>query len=287
MRLLSPQLQAFLAIVKYKTVHAAAIALHLTQTAVTQRLRTLEIKLSTSLFVRTRRGMLLTIEGEALLRYCNEVQELEGEALSFITGTGIEKNVSICMTGPTTIMHSRIIPQCTPIMNQYPRLLIRFDINDNDNGINALRQGMSQLAIIERGSFSNEMEYKDLKPEHYILVASSKWKKRRLLDIIKNERIIDFEPNDQMTFNYLKHYDFFENANKERHYVNRTDTLALMITNELGYGVLPFEFAKPYLASKQLITLNTGKTYPHLLLLAWFPRHQQPNYFSALIEACT
>jgi len=287
MRLLSPQLQTFLAIVKYKTVHAAASELHLTQTAVTQRIRVLETRLMTSLFVRSRRGMLLTIEGEALLRYCHEVQELEGETLSCITGAGIEKNISICMTGPTTIMHSRIIPDCITVMKQFPRLLLQFDINDNENRVKSLRRGESQLAIIEHSSLSEEMEKKDLKLEHYILVASPKWKKRGLRDIIKNERIIDFDPQDKMTFDYLKHYDLFDLANKDRHFANRTDTLALMVANELGYGVLPSEFAKPYLDKKYLITLNAGKSYPHLLALAWFPRHQQPKYFAALINVCT
>jgi LysR family transcriptional regulator, chromosome initiation inhibitor len=286
MRLLDPQLEAFLAVVKYKTVHGAANHIHLTQTGITQRIRTLEKRLSTSLFVRSRRGMLLTKEGEALLRYCQQVEQLEGEALASITGTGTEKTVSISMTGPTTIMHSRIIPPCIHVAKKYPRLLLKFDINDNENRVNSLRCGINQLAIIEQGYLSDEMEHKMLRPELYTLVASPKWKKRRLQDIIKNERIIDFDEHDQMTFAYLKQYDLFANANKDRHFANRTSALPVMIASELGYGVLPLEFAKPYIDNHQLIVLNAGKTYPHALVLAWFPRHQQPNYFSALISAC-
>ena len=62
MILLDPQLHAFEAIVKTGTVHAAAKLLHLTQTAVTQRLRMLEQKMKTTLFIRSRRGMQLTTE---------------------------------------------------------------------------------------------------------------------------------------------------------------------------------------------------------------------------------
>ncbi|PJB09950.1 MAG: LysR family transcriptional regulator, partial [Gammaproteobacteria bacterium CG_4_9_14_3_um_filter_38_9] len=84
MSLLSPNLIAFMAIVKHKTVHGAADAIHLTQTAVTQRIRSLEKQLKTTLFVRTRRGMVLTQEGEALWRYCMAAKSLEGEALARI-----------------------------------------------------------------------------------------------------------------------------------------------------------------------------------------------------------
>lgn len=286
MRLIDPQLQAFLAIVKHKTVHAAALSLHITQTAVTQRIRTLENKLSTSLFVRSRRGMLLTIEGEALLRYCQEVQELEGETLSSITKMGKEKNAFICMSGPSTIMHARLIPECIPVMQIFPRLLIQFDVNDNNEGTEKLRRGECQFAIVEPNAIYDEMAHKILKPEHYVLVCTSKWKKRKLQDIIKNEKIIDFNVEDNMTFNYLSHYGLLKWANKERYFVNRTDSLAFMLTQEVGYGVLPVEFAKPYIEKKQLIMLNNGKFYPYLLALAWFPRHQPPAYFQALIEAC-
>ncbi len=286
MRLLDPQLEAFLAVVKNKTVHGAADDIHLTQTGITQRIRTLERRLSASLFVRSRRGMILTKEGEALLRYCQQVEQLEGEALSAITGTGTQKIVSISITGPTTIIHSRIASPCVKVAKKFPHLLLKFDINDNENCVNSLRRGDNQLAIIEHRYLSDEMEHKILRPELYVLVASPKWKKRSLQEVIKNERIIDFDERDQMTFNYLKQYKLFDSANKDRHFANRTSTLSLMIADELGYGVLPLEFAKPYINNRQLIMLNNGKAYPHALTLAWFPRHQQPSYFSALIKAC-
>ncbi|OGT55572.1 MAG: hypothetical protein A3F14_04205 [Gammaproteobacteria bacterium RIFCSPHIGHO2_12_FULL_43_28] len=286
MKLLSPPLQAFLAIAQEKTVHAAANKLHITQTAVTQRIKSLENRLSTSLFVRTRRGMILTSEGETLLRYCYSFQALEGEALTCIAMTGLEKNVSICMTGPSTIMRARIIPRCVTVMKAFPRLLMSFNIDDNETRASSLRRGESQIAIIEQAFISDEMEYKKLEPEHYVLVVSSAWKKRKLKEIIKQEKIIDFNMHDHMTFNYLKKYNLFDHANKERHFTNRTDTLALLIAEEMGYGVLPYEFAKPYLINKQLALLNGEKTYPYFLVAAWFPRDPQSAYFSALIDAC-
>ena len=54
MSLLSPQLQAFLAVANCKTVHGAAANIHLTQTAVTQRIRSLERLLKTTLFLSTQ-----------------------------------------------------------------------------------------------------------------------------------------------------------------------------------------------------------------------------------------
>ncbi len=285
MSLLSPQLEAFMTIARHKTVHSAARELHMTQTAVTQRIRMLESRLGTTLFIRTRRGMMLTTEGEALLRYCQATSELEGEALAIIQGAAKETAIRFCITGPTSIMHSRIVTQCFPIMRQFPNLLMQFDINDQENRIRSLRSGESQLAVIQREDVMPEMEHKLLQPEHYVLVCTSAWEHRTLTDIIKTERIIDYDPTDQMTMHYLRHFNLWDLAQHERHFVNRTDMMAMMLAAGFGYGVLALEFSQSYLKKHELIVLNSKKIYENKMALAWYGRPEPPKYFSAMIEA--
>jgi LysR family transcriptional regulator (chromosome initiation inhibitor) len=285
MSLLSPQLQAFMAVAKHKTVHSAASFIHITQTAVTQRLHALEAKLGTTLFIRTRRGMMLTPEGEALLRYCNAVNEIEGEALAKIEGAGIDSEIRIGITGPSSIMRSRIIPQCYSVIKKFPNLLVHFDINDLDNRVRSLRSGDTQLAVVREEDVAPEMEHKLLQPERYVLVCTSHWKKRKLRDIIASEHIVDYDLSDQMTFNYLKHFELFDLVKHERHFANRTDALAMMLVAGYGYGVLTTEFSKPYIEENELIVLNSGKIYKTSMALAWYDRPEPPKYFSALINA--
>src|SRR3990167_7456676 len=205
MSLLSPNLLAFMAIVKHKTVHGAASAIHLTQTAVTQRIRSLEANLKVTLFVRSRRGMLLTQEGEALLRYCISAKALEGEALAHIQKTGLDTEVELTISAPTSIMRARIVPACLPIIKKFPNLLMHFDVDDAEDRHEKLRAGLADLVILQQEHLRPEMQHKMLHPEEYVLVGSAKWKGRRLKDIIQNERIIDFDQTDKVTFNYLKH----------------------------------------------------------------------------------
>ena len=285
MSLLSPQLEAFIAITQAKTVHGAAAVLHMTQTAVTQRIRSLEAKLGTTLFVRTRRGMMLTPEGEALLRYCHAVREMEGEALAIIHTAAINTPVRICMTGPTSIMTSRVIPQCVPVMRHFKNLLMQYDINDLEIREKALRVGDAQFAILQQENLAPEMEYKILKPERYVLVCTADWKNRKVKDILKKERIIDYDSTDKMSFNYLKHFELFDNVNHDRHFVNRTDSLATLLCNGFGYGVLTTEFSEPYVQNKQLMILNKGKIFENNMVLAWYARHEAPAYFAAIVDA--
>lgn len=285
MSLLSPPLEAFLAIVKHKTVHGASSDLGITQTGVTQRIRLLEGQLATTLFTRSRRGMMLTGEGQALLRYCQAARDLEGEALATIQGAGKSRSVRVGVTGPTSILRSRIIPQCLPVMKQFPELLLSFHISDGEHGLDDLRTGATQCAVVPREHVPREMDSKLLKPERYVLVACRAWKKRTLLDIVKNERIIDFEPGDQMTFGYLKKFKLLDQAKTDRHFVNNTESLAELIEAGFGYGVLAHEFAQRFQERCDLAVLNEERYFENELALAWYPRPEPPRYWRALISA--
>lgn len=75
------QLRTFLSVVRMGGVGKAAQALHLTQPAVTTRIRNLEQSLSADLFDRTGTGLRLTKRGELLLRHAEQFEQL-GELIS-------------------------------------------------------------------------------------------------------------------------------------------------------------------------------------------------------------
>ncbi len=278
MQLLDSQLIAFMAIVEQQTVHAAAESLHITQTAVTRRLKNLEQKLGVSLFIRSRRGMALTTEGEALWRYCQSTQVLAGETLAQITGTGINSSVRIALAGPSSIMESRILPAINELVTLYPQVLLEMIYRDDEEIVPLLKTGTVQFAILPEEQIAKEMQSKMLTPEIYVLVASKKWKGRRLNDILKNERIVD------MTFNYLKHFSLFEKIQHERHFVNHPEAIVKMISTEKGYSVLEKVFVEPFLRKGDLILLNKGKSYANQIGLAWYDRPHMPNYLQDLIK---
>jgi len=76
-------IQAFLAVVECRSFSQAATRLHLSQTAVSHRMRKLEESLGTPLVVRTSRGIALTESGEALLPMARSaVQQLQSSCES-------------------------------------------------------------------------------------------------------------------------------------------------------------------------------------------------------------
>ena len=285
MSLHNKNLQAFKAIVVNRSVHGAAKELFITQTAVTQRLKALEEHLKVSLFERSRRGMLLTPEGAVLLRYCDVTLDLEKTVLSQIQRAGIDMTVNLVITGATSFMQSHVTKRMINVINKFPQLLLEFIYRDDDSPIDLLREGKAQFAIVGIKNLAKEMKSKILRPEAYVLVASPQWAGRKLKDIVERQRIIDYNPMDEMTFNYLKHYDLLTSTTHERHFANHPEAIVHLVSEGIGYSVLEKSFAEPYIKSGKLHLLNQGKTYLNEIALAWYERPVIASYFSAVIEA--
>jgi LysR family transcriptional regulator (chromosome initiation inhibitor) len=284
MSLLQPGLEAFVAVVKHSTVHGAAKEIGLTQTGVTQRIRALERQLGVSLFTRSRKGMRPTTEGEALLRYCLTVQDLEGELLSSIGCDARHASAHVNIVGPSSIMRSRIIPGAAKTIDAFEHMTFTFNLNDDEPGLRFLKSGLSQLAVLQRHEVVDELDSKLLAPETYILVAAHSWRKRQLKEIVGKERIVDFNETDEATFQFLIKHRLFDLARKERHLANNTDALAMLVAEGHGYSVLSEDFAALLINSQRLANIAPGKTLKVQFALAWYPRREMPDYFRELIR---
>lgn len=282
-----PGLEAFMAVVKQSTVHGAARAIGLTQTGVTQRIRVLERQLGFSLFTRSRKGMRPTSEGEALLRYCQGMRDLEGEFLAAVGPENAGEGLRVHITGPSSVMRARVIPGAMRALAAHPGLTFTFNLEDESSGLESLKTGLSQLAVLESHEVVDELDSKRLKPARYILVGAAAWKGRPVREVVATERIIDFDRSDQATFQYLRRHRLISRAKRERHLANDTDALASLVAGGYGYSVLSTEFAAPLLRRGELVELNPGKALEVGFSLAWYPRHAMPAYFAALVDSIT
>jgi LysR family transcriptional regulator (chromosome initiation inhibitor) len=282
MSLLHPNLQAFMAVVERKTVQDAARKIGLTQTGVTQRIRSLERELSITLFIRSRKGMQLTTEGESLLRYCQSATELEGR-LGF---EQTQEETKLQISGPSSFMRGRVIPQIATILKNYPQLKVQFDLMDLQSPIHKLKSGESQIVIASIEDVSLEMDSKILKPERYILAGPYSWRKRKISEIVKNETIIDFNHDDQYTLNFLKKHNLFLEALKGRHFINNSDGLLSLVAGGAGYSMVALETALELIETKKLIDLMPGKFFDlNNLCLAWYPRPFMPEYMGQILKS--
>ncbi len=131
MNIPSAQLQAFLSVAQQNSFSLAAKDLHITQSALSQRVIALEEQLGFSLFVRLSQGLRLTEQGERLLRYAQTVSSLEEEVLTDLNAaTG--KNSTGAFTGTlrlgaySSVFRSAVLPSLAKFLREYPQVSCEF-----------------------------------------------------------------------------------------------------------------------------------------------------------------
>lgn len=285
MLFITRNLQAFLEVARHGTVQAAAVALGLTQTAVTQRILALEEEVSVTLFLRSRKGMRLTREGMLLQQSCAELKNLQAQTLSSIRGKSAESTTRLRMSATSTAVRTKIIPVCRRLRKDYPNLLFSIDVDDRRSSIDKLRDGRVDIAIVPRHDVGPDLDSKVLRPLQYLMVGPAEWKGRTLEDIVEKETIVDYDENDNDTLERLRELGLYHLVKRERNFINDPYLATRMLMAGCGYSVLLREYVAPWIRRGKLIQLGEPLEMKFCFAMAWYRRAQLPDYFAAFVNA--
>ncbi len=129
-----------------------------------------------------------------------------------------------------------------------------------------------------------EFDSKRLRPERYALFGPTAWADRTLANIVEAERIVDFDPGDQVTTMMLERFGLAAKARPDRHFVNNTDALASMVEDGAGYSALAVDFAAAWVAAGRLAPLGGRRHVDVEFALAWYPRRHMTAYFRDVVR---
>ena len=108
-------LRIFQVVAYEKSISKAALKLGYAQSNITMRIKLLENKLNTTLFIRNNRGIIITPEGEKLLKYADKILELVDKAIEDFTPPKINPQLKI--GAPQTISAS-ILPKLFTLLHK-------------------------------------------------------------------------------------------------------------------------------------------------------------------------
>lgn len=136
------QLRTFLTVVRLGGVRKAATALHVTQPAITARIKNLEDTLACALFDRHAGGMRLTKRGELLLAHAEKFEHLsEMVERDVVDPQGVEGRLRLGVS--ETIAQCWLPDLVSRLHGLYPRLEIELDVDIST----ALRAGLMNREI--------------------------------------------------------------------------------------------------------------------------------------------
>ncbi len=139
------QWRTFLAVARDLSFSQAADELHVTQSAVTTRIRTLEEELGIRLFVRSARHVAVTPAGRALADRFQRLQDLAGEVREMAERVaGLGETVSI---GCSTSQAILIEPVLRRFHASHPDLPLRLRTGHSEEVLRWMREGSLDVAI--------------------------------------------------------------------------------------------------------------------------------------------
>ncbi|MEV4869164.1 LysR family transcriptional regulator [Streptomyces syringium] len=148
------RLRILRAVADHRTVTAAAAALYLTPSAVSQQLAALEQETGHTLLTRSGRGVRLTAAGDILLAHANAVlvqlERAEAELAAYAGGTAGEVRVVAFATGIAEVL----APAIGRLADRHPDLRIRVRDAEGEESLRLVLDGEADvvLAVEYRGS---------------------------------------------------------------------------------------------------------------------------------------
>lgn len=141
------QLRAFLAVVRHGGVNKAAHILHLTQPAVTSRLKRLEETLGTELFERFPGRLKLTKRGELLQTFAEQFERLSDKVEETVVAKeGIDRHLRIGAS--ETIAQCWLPDLVAELRSEYPNLIVEINVDISVNLRAALMDREIDLALL-------------------------------------------------------------------------------------------------------------------------------------------
>ncbi len=142
----SDQLRTLAAVVEHGTFDRAAGALHLTPSAVSQRIKALE-ELSGRVLVRRSKPIQATAAGAVLVRLARQVALLEAEAAAELEGDATEDGVSAPTSIPLVVNADSLATWVLPALATLPGSVFDIVLDDQEHTIGRLRDGTAMAAI--------------------------------------------------------------------------------------------------------------------------------------------
>lgn len=257
----------FYYVAKYRSFTHAANVLMNNQPNMTRTIKNLEKELGVELFIRSKRSVSLTPEGERLyarIAVAMEQIQLGEEELS---QNAVLQSGTVSIGASETALHLLLLPRLKMFRRKYPGIRIKISNHSTPQAISALKNGQADFAVVSSPT-GIVKPLKEIKAAGFrdILIAGEEYsflrnKKCTLKELQKYPLIcLGKETKSYEFFSglYLKHGLNLQ-ADIE---AATTDQILPMVKSNLGIGFVPEQLAKKELESGEVFQIELDETVP-------------------------
>jgi len=233
--------EAFLAALDSGSFEQAAQDLHLTPSAISQRIRALEEVLGKPLLVRSR-PCRPTREGQLLLQHLQRAALLEADlAATFAGDDSAMLSVSLAINADS--IASWFLPALTPFLVR-ERVLLDAIVDDQDHTYSLLQAGMALGCVSTEPQAMRGCKIGELVLAHYQALASAAFMQRHFVagvtrDALRQAPVMIYNRKDRLQADWLLQHFGLPDDSYPCHFLPASDPYLQAVRLGLGWGMLP------------------------------------------------
>ncbi|MCF2129689.1 LysR family transcriptional regulator ArgP [Strepomyces sp. STD 3.1] len=249
------QVRTLLAVVDEGTFDAAAAALHVTPSAVSQRVKALEQRTGRVLLLRTK-PVRATESGAVLVRLARQVARLERDAyaeLGLSGAAGEPTRVSVAVNADS--LATWFLGALTELPPE-PRLCFELRREDEAHTAALLREGVVMAAVTSSPDPVPGCAVRFLGRMRYLPCAGPVFAERHLSGPLREALavapVVVFDRRDDFQDGFARRFGH-GGASIARHYVPTSEGFVEAVAAGLGWGMVPEPQAEPLLRAGRLV----------------------------------
>lgn len=237
MKLDGQQLTAFAAVIELGSFDAAAVRLHVTPSAISQRIKGLEQRVGQVLVVREK-PCRATAAGVPLLRLAAQTAILESEALAETAGGSTERTrIAIAVNADS------MATWFNTVFGRLPGVLFDIRIEDQDHSAKLLREGAVMGAVTTERTAVPGCRVQSLGVMRYVPVAVKRYVREYLsagftASAAASAPSLAWNRDDALQDNLIRKV-FRKSIGRPVHYVPTAEGFGAAVRAGLGWGMYP------------------------------------------------
>ncbi len=252
---------------KSGNITSAAEKLYLTQPSVTKYIQKLEKQLGCELFVRSKRGVSLTAEGETLMSRIEPAWQLIASAERELKSMQSLESGTVAIASTEMSFKSYVLPAMKGFMKKHPGITVKFSNALNERMIAMLQEGIVDAAILhEPFKIHDFMDIQVIDEMNEYAVCGQQFKEISTKSLSPKE-LCEYPfismPQGSSTTEYLNKYFSAHGIDFKPDIELTTVELTVQaVESGLGIGILPERIVLPKLKQGKILRLPLEQPLP-------------------------
>lgn len=248
----------------------------ISQPAVSQSIKSLEEQLGIQLFVRTKKGIILTEEGRELFNYVKEGMNYFVNGYNKITSLKRLDSGVLRIGASSSVSEHYLMKYISLYHKLYPNIEIKIVNMLSSDLFKELRNGNVDIVFSSIIDVDKDLEFKEICKLHDVFVSKEK-RKLSLKDLLEENIIIQSMPSVTRTgFN-----SFLDKNNLEfKPYMEVVSHRLVieLVKNNIGIGLVTKEYVNKELIDKELFIVDVDFSLESRTLGYLLPKNSIPSF---------